>query len=463
MSEIPGTYEVAGQSRPWSLRLRALLAGTVVVGAFMLLLGVALERAYRDSALEASRERRLAHIYMLMGAADIEADGTVRMPAVLPSPELSVPDSGVLAAITDSSGALLWRSESSLVATLLYPSSGQPGEPLYGKARAADGTRIYTTSYPLIWELDNGDDYVLLFHAAEDAARVAGDVAAFRATLQWWLGGAAVLLLVLQAALLVWVLRPLGRVAGEVAEVERGTRERLGGNYPRELQPLTRNLNGLLATSRSRLQRYRDALADLAHSLKTPLAVLRGSRDGLPAEQRAEFDAQLERMDETIGYQLQRAALSGRAPLAGPVDVAATVSSIVNALQKVYHDKRISIDTRVPADVQFSGDAGDLAELLGNLGDNACKWCRQQVRISVSNRTRNDGRRGLAISVEDDGPGIPANLRDTVMERGRRADSTAPGHGVGLAIVRDIVVEAYGGELQLDSSSLGGARVDVLL
>lgn len=446
---------------PSSLRLRALLTGTVIVALFLVLLGIALERAYRDSALQASTERRLAHIYMLMSAVDSVGIGSIAMPDVLPSPELSVPDSGVLAAITDSGGALLWRSESSLVATLVYPSTGQPGEPVYGDATAADGTRIYTTSYPLIWELDNGDDYSLIFHAAEDTRRVADDVAAFRTTLQWWLGGAGLLLLLLQAALLVWVLRPLRRVAGDVAAIESGQRTQLGDHYPRELQSLTRNLNTLLRTSQARVQRHRDALADLAHSLKTPLAVLRTHRDSLPGTARTEFDEQLNQMDATIGYQLQRAALSGRSPLAGPVDVAATVTSIVNSLHKVYHDKAPVIETDVPDGVRFVGDAGDLAELVGNLADNACKWCRQRVRITAVNRTRADGAAGLLLSVEDDGPGIPAPLRETVTERGKRADSTAPGHGVGLAIVRDIVVDVYAGELRVDNSALGGARVDV--
>ncbi len=441
----------------WSLRGRALLTGTLVVIGFMLLAGVALERAYRNSALEASRERLQANVYMLMSAAEFADDGTLMMPGVLADPELSVPDSGTLAAITDSAGGLLWRSESSLVATLVYPRDGVPGEAVFGEAMAAGGTRLYTLSYPLIWELEAGNEVTLFFHAAEDTARVAAAVAAFRQTLQRWLGGAALLLLLLQTLLLTWLLRPLQRVAAEVGEIEAGTREQLAGGYPRELQALTRNLNALLRTSQARTTRYRNALADLAHSLKTPLAVLRNQSAG------AAFAEQLGRMDDTISYQLRRAALSGRSPLGGAVDVSASVNAVVGALRKVYSGKDLQITTAVPAGLRFSGDEGDLAELVGNLADNACKWCRSQVRIAAVAATTADGGERLELTVEDDGPGIPASLRDAVTQRGIRADSATPGQGIGLAIVRDIVVEVYGGELQIGASPLGGARVTVRL
>jgi len=429
-----------------------------------LLAGLALERAYRDSALEAGRERLQAHIYMLMSAAEFVQAGEIVMPSVLPSPELTVPGSGVLAAITDNTGTLLWRSESSLIVTLVYPQANTPGQPVFGTATTGGGTSIYTLSYPLIWELESGDEYALILHAAEDTAQVETAVAAFRDTLQLWLGGAAVLLLLLQTVLLVWVMRPLQQVAAEVSAVERGERDQLAGNYPRELLPLTQNLNTMLRTSQARTNRYRNALADLAHSLKTPLAVLRNrSATELSGDTETVFSEQLDRMDATIGYQLQRAALSGRSPLAGPVDVAATLESIVTSLQKVYHAKTIHIDTDLQTDTHFMGDAGDLAELLGNLGDNACKWCAGTVRISAANQSQPDGSDCLLLCVEDDGPGIPAALREVVTERGIRADSGKPGQGIGLAIVRDIVVEAYGGELRVDASPLGGARVNILI
>ena len=439
-----------------------MLVGGLVLLAFLLLAGIALERAFRDTALTTSRERLQATIYMLMGAADVEPDGSVQMPAVLPAPELVVPDSGILAAVTNAQGSVLWRSESSLVATLIYPQANTPGEPVFGTATTSSGEGLYTLSYPLIWELDDGTDITLIFHAAEDTRWVAEAVAAFRDTLQLWLGGAALCLLVLQAGLLIWLLRPFETVATEIGAVEAGQQEQLSGSYPRELQPLTKNLNALLRTHAAQTNRYRNALADLAHSLKTPLAVMRNSQpDAANGAARDEFLAQLDRMDDTIAYQLQRAALSGKSPLSGPVDVMTTAQRVVNSLRKVYHDKNIDIRLNIEPRTVFIGDAGDLAELLGNLGDNACKWCRHKVTISATNEPRENGSDKLQLTVEDDGPGIPEALATTITERGFRADATQPGQGIGLAIARDIVVEAYSGELKVAESSLGGAQIDI--
>ncbi|HJP04044.1 MAG: ATP-binding protein [Gammaproteobacteria bacterium] len=446
----------------WSMQLRALLAGAVIVVAFMLLAGLALDRAFRDSAMEASKERLQARIYMLMGAATLQESGAVSMPLSLPDPALSVPDSGALGAITDAVGTILWRSESSLVATLIYPTTGVLGQPVAGKIMADDGVAIHTLSYPLIWELESGGEYPLIFHAAEDAKLVDTAVATFRNTLQFWLGGAAIFLLLLQAGMLIWTMKPLRKVADEVRRVEAGEHEELSGNYPRELRPLTDNLNAMLGSNRARTDRYRDALADLAHSLKTPLAVLRANASGsLPDDQGRPIQEQLDRMDDTIAYQLQRAAASGRSPLTAPVCVRDAAKRLTDSLAKVYHDKAIDMQTEIPADILFAGDPGDLAEILGNLADNACKWCASKVRIMASNSNGAAGPQQLVMSIEDDGPGIPGNLQDIVTQRGIRADSGAPGQGIGLAIVRDIVVDVYGGQLAVDASELGGARIQV--
>ena len=269
------------------MRRRVLITGTAIVAAFLLLAGVALEQAFRSSVLDASRERLQARVYMLMGAADVDANGPLAMPATLPEPELAVPDSGALAAVTDGSGAVLWRSNSSLATTLDYPRARTPGLPVAADATTAEGLAVFTFSYPVIWELDSGTELTLVFHAAEDQARVAAAVSAFRGTLQLWLGGAGLLLLLLQAVMLSWILRPMQRVAGELQEIETGQRELLDSAYPQELRALTDNLNGLIRSSQGRLHRYRDALSDLAHSLKTPLAVLRaGAADNLSEAQR---------------------------------------------------------------------------------------------------------------------------------------------------------------------------------
>jgi two-component system sensor histidine kinase PhoQ len=248
-------------------------------------------------------------------------------------------------------------------------------------------------------------------------------------------------------------------VADELTRLERGEQERIAGSYPAEVQRLTDNLNTLLTHERSLQKRYRDALADLAHSLKTPLALVRGAlRDAGRTDAAARtLDEQVNRMDRIVAYQLQRASTSGRSGLAAPQPLRPAVERMLAALAKVYGDKRIATEVAVDAALRFRGDEGDLTELLGNLLDNAFKWGRAKVRVSA----QATGAR-LTLTVEDDGQGIAPDQAQRVLERGVRADQSVPGQGIGLAVVRDIV-DAYDGELRIERSGLGGARITLVL
>jgi two-component system sensor histidine kinase PhoQ len=263
-------------------------------------------------------------------------------------------------------------------------------------------------------------------------------------------------LLVTLAALLHWVLAPVRRMEREIHEVEEGTSVQLGGGYPRELSGVAGNLNALLVGERTRVQRYRDTLGNLAHSLKTPLAVMRSSLS--PGAGAETLSGEIDRMNGIIEHQLKRAAASGGALLgAAPVEIAQVASELRAALLRVYARKDLAIELAVAPGVAFIGDRGDLTEMLGNLLDNACKWCRSRVRLSASADPTAQARLRLNLIVEDDGPGISAADRARVLERGVRADEKVPGHGLGLAMVQD-TVDLYGGVLMIDASALGGAR-----
>jgi two-component system sensor histidine kinase PhoQ len=227
------------------------------------------------------------------------------------------------------------------------------------------------------------------------------------------------------------------------------------------MRGLTDNLNALLASQREHLDRHRHTLSDLAHSLKTPLAVIRGELDKgpTPAELPTIIGEQVRRMSEIVDYQLQRAATSGRLPLSAPLSVANAAYKIVNSLNKVYADKRVSCQIQAAEDAYFHGEEGDLLEVLGNLLDNAYKWCEQRVMVNADL----DQSHGLRLRVEDDGPGITPQKADAVLHRGVRDDSSNPGHGIGLAIVQDIV-RVYGGRLHIEKSdALGGAKITLVL
>jgi two-component system sensor histidine kinase PhoQ len=441
-----------------------LFAATAVLAAFLGLTGVALDRAFQNSVLELSRERLEARIFLLLGAADVDRRGRLDMPPALPESRLSSPGSGAYAAVRTVEGELLWQSESSLGIVIPYPRAGRPGVTAFGEVIATSGETVLAQSYPVAWELASGEERVLVFQAAESRAGVDAQIGVFRRALWTWLVGAALLLLAAQAAVLLWGLSPLRRVAREIEEIEAGEREALAGDYPRELEGLTTNLNALIRSGHARLQRYRDSLSDLAHSLKTPLAVLRGSTEEVPEQTREVIREQVDRMNQTIEYQLQRAAASGRSALATPVEVAPVAERIGRTLDKVYADKALAIDLDIDEGAVFVGDPGDLTELIGNLMDNACKWARQAVRLRVANVDGEGRSRGrLQIAVEDDGPGIAEAQRARVLERGVRADSLVPGQGIGLAVVREMVEEVYGGRIEIADSGLGGALVRLTL
>jgi two-component system sensor histidine kinase PhoQ len=174
------------------------------------------------------------------------------------------------------------------------------------------------------------------------------------------------------------------------------------------------------------------------------------------------FNEQIERMDEIVRYQLRKPAASTADSLVlGAVPVAQEVERLVSGLRKVYHDKRPTIDAEVAPNMKFRGDTGDFLELAGNLLDNACKWCRSRVAISVRPSVESSAPdAGLRLTVDDDGPGIPEDAAEALLERGTRLDEATPGHGIGLAIVRDIA-KSYGGSLTIGQSALGGASITV--
>lgn len=442
-----------------SLNGRLILSASAVLAAFLGLAGVALDRAFAESALARVTDRLQSRVYALIAAAE-PADGALELPEALPEPRLSVPQSGVYAQLADASGRVLWHSQSSLGIDIDYPDAQDPGVAVFSATRDSQGTQLFALAYGLRWAFPDGEDKAFTLQVAEARAPYEAEIARFRGTLWLWLAGAGLVLLAAQGAVLRWSLTPLRQLAREVADIEAGNKQKLEGTYPKELERLTRNLNLLVAHSRSQLERYRNALGDLAHSLKTPLAVLRNEVEALansPAAS-ATVAAQVERMDRTVDYQLQRAAASGRTALTPSVQVASVIDRVRDTLLKVYADKGLEIDVDLDADLRFKGDEGDLTEILGNLLDNACKWGRGKVRI----RGERSGRR-LQLTVEDDGPGLPDTALDSFRARGARGDVSVPGQGIGLAIVDELVTEVYGGRLEAVESALGGAGLRIEL
>jgi two-component system sensor histidine kinase PhoQ len=444
-----------------SLSGRLLIAASVVLAAFLGLTGLTLDRAFRDSALAAVQDRLQAQVYMLLGAVDMDAFDRLTLPQALPEARFSTPDSGLYADVMDAKGNLVWRSPSLLgMALPFFPAVRNPGDTQFAPLEASDGAPLFLLAFTVSWEVAPNQYRLYTFRVAETQWNFLDQLWSFRRSLWGWLLAATGVLLTVQGLILRWSLKPLRRVATEVTEIETGQRIELGSDYPDELRPLTINLNALIRQGRTLLERYRNALGDLAHSLKTPLAVLRGALDNStsPGELRQILDEQLERMNRTVDYQLQRAAASGRIALSAPLPVAPLTRRILDSLAKVYAERALDLRCIVEKNTVFHGDEGDLLEILGNLADNACKWAHGQVVVRARS-AEHDGRAELVVEVEDDGPGIPAEQAPLLLNRGQRADPTVAGHGIGLAVVRNLVEEVYYGHLEIDHGTLGGARV----
>lgn len=445
-----------GLIRRLSIHQRLLLAASLVLSAFLGLTGLALDKAFRSAAEEALQARLYSSVYALLAAAEEGEGGVLTMPPALTDPRFNRPDSGLYARVVGKQNDYRWQSGSGVGRPLDLVREVEPGEAKVERVELPGGEALMSLSFAVVWEDFKGRELVYTLVVAEDLKPQLEQIAAFRNTLMLWLGGAAVLLLLAQGLVLRWGLTPLRQVAEALTEIESGRSEALQGRYPRELSPLTSNINSLIRHARTRQQRYRDSLGDLAHSLKTPLAILQGLAEQTNPMARQEqhlLNEQVKRMNQIIGHQLQRAAALGRTSLSRSLPVKPVVERLANSLGKVYVDKGVVWRIELSDKLSFQGDEGDLMELLGNLMENACKYGRGQVCIA------GDTDAGLSLRVSDNGPGIPSDQAQLVLQRGHRADQRQAGQGIGLAVVVD-VLNAYGGHLEIGrSAALGGAQI----
>jgi len=422
-----------------------------------------LNRIFSESAWQALRERLDQEVISLVSAAELTDSGRFDVRMADSESRLSRPRSGQYAAVRNARGRVLWSSPSIEGVAVDFGAPVTTGRSYFTRARLADGTELAILNRGLEWDYAPGNTANLVFSVAEDLTEQNARLQQFRNQLVAWFAALALLLLAVLGGLLRRVLRPVHRLEQEIAEVDSGQRAQLGGGFPRELAGVARSLNALLRSERARIARYRDTLGNLAHSLKTPLAVMRAALSG-GAPQRETLDHEIDRIAQIVDHQLQRAATSGGVTLGQQtVPIAPVVADLRVALLKVHSAKDLSIDAEIAPEAGFSGDVGDITELLGNLIDNACKWCRGVVRVQARLDATRPLAQRLVIHVEDDGPGIAPEDRNRVLGRGVRADERASGHGLGLAMVADTVA-LYGGELHVgESPTLHGACLEVAL
>jgi len=452
----------AAKRRPPSLVRRLIWLAAVWSLLVMLGAGVALTAFFQRAALSRFDQSLYDLTEGLYAGTTVEG-GDVVAPAFTDTRALRVysgryweiaepTPGGQLHAITRSRS--LWDSE------LKPPNGGlppvKPGDRLSYDTTGPIGDNLRAVARVVTL---SGRTAPVIFLAAEDRGPIDADSRRFAVT-------TALALTLLGAGLVAGVviqvrvgLLPLFRLRRDVADVRKGRAERLDEDYPTELAPLAQELNALLAHNQDVVERQRTHVGNLAHALKTPLSVMlsEAERRDDPLADVVKRQAQI--MRNQVDHHLRRARAAARA--GGPGErtpVAPVIDELSRTLEKIFQSKKLQVDWEAGEDLAFLGERQDLLEIVGNVMENAAKWCRRLVLVEAVA----EGPAMLRVSVQDDGSGLPPDRRQEVLKRGARLDETAPGSGLGLSIVEELA-KAYGGSVALADSEFGGLRVDILL
>ena len=451
----------AGPSLVRRLVLLAAVGLTAVLAAATLLLGLLFEQAALrrfDQGLADLTDSLAAAAQPAAGEALTVRDlGDLRTLRVYSGRYWQVlrPRPGGVGAVLARSRSL-WDLELSTPADLARRLEARPAGTVSYEVPGPSGQKLRVRATRLVLP---GDPAAVIVLAAEDRRPVDADVRGFFAA-------TSVVFVLLAAGLVAAVvvqvrlgLRPLFALSNEVADLRSGRAESLLTAYPRELRPLADQLNALMRHNRETLERQRAHVGNLAHALKTPLAVLTTAASRERGALADMVSQQAGVMVRQVDHHLRRARAAARHAGAGQsTGVATVLDEIARTLGRLYAGKGPRIDWDAPEALVFLGERQDLLEMAGNLLENACKWGRSRVRVVAEA----DGTDRLFLTIDDDGPGLAPAEREAAMARGARLDESAPGSGLGLSIVRDLA-RAYGGDLQLSESPLGGlrARVDL--
>ena len=455
-----------------SLAKRMFIASGIVLLVFLSGAAIMLNTVFAISLESIVQEKLTLHTYQLISIGDSD-NGLMQLPDLLPEPRFNQRQGSLIAFVTKLTAANeqqeVWRSLSATGKQFSFPAP-ESGQWIFGRAKGADDAQYYVSSYNTTWSNDSGVKAKYVFTVMEEFNYYQSELAKYRVAIVIGLLIFGLIFLLLQTIILRLGLSPVRKITADVEAMNRGEINSLNRQYPKELKPLTTNLNLLIDNERLQRERYRDRMADLSHSLKTPLSVLRGvefdiDKKGQPISRQSVLDIlfkQVGRMTEIVDYQLQRAISNGTPTVFSAINVADKADDIVSALNKVYVTKGIVCELDVASDLSFYGDENDLIEIMGNLLDNAYKHGQYLVRLSASKILSNDVSPLLVLSFEDDGNGVPFAKRATILQRGVRLDSSGEGQGFGLSIVAEIV-NSYQGVLSIENSALGGASFNIAI
>ncbi|GAA3939898.1 ATP-binding protein [Litoribacillus peritrichatus] len=436
--------------KPVSLRTR-FFSYTILVATLVMMVGMFLvDIIYTEELEKNTHEKLKLHIFSLLSVTQTD-QGNLYIPAILHNPGFNTANSGLWAVVVDDQQTSLWHSLSLTVPVKNLPLAENTGAWRFDRYTLA-GTEYMTAAYKISWDVDGRlFNYHLI--VGEDESSLDAVIGRFRL---WLFGGfftITAVLLMCQLLALRMAFRPIAALGEEIRLLEQGQQHGLLGRYPEELTGVTENLNALIDKEHRQREKYRASMADLAHSLKTPIAIIRGEIDRDSSNE--VMNTALQRINNTIEYQLKRAVISGHSLLSEGTQISSVLTMVVDALKKVYRDKALEVEVQASDQLSFRGDENDLMEIFGNLLDNAFKHCQQKVRVSVT-----EAQNQQVIIIEDDGAGFSRHEGKKIFGRGERLDNQGLGQGIGLAVVFDIV-KSYEGKIETDVSMLGGAMFKI--
>ncbi|GAA6137454.1 two-component system sensor histidine kinase PhoQ [Arenicella sp. 4NH20-0111] len=453
-----------------SLAKRMFILSTLILFAFLSGAALMLRTVFSISLESIVQEKLSLHTYQMLSTADSNA-GMMRLPTRLNEPRFNQPQGALIAFVKeltqDNQQREVWRSMSANDKQFSFPAPSS-GQWFFGRARGSDGAQYYVSSYTTTWTSDSGVKAKYVFTVMEDFSYYQTELSKYRTVIAAGLFIFALVFLSLQTLILHVGLRPVRKITSDVDDMNKGESRSLVGQYPRELMPLTTNLNRLIDNERLQRERYRERMADLSHGLKTPLSVLQGlgtdiDEQGLPISRSHLLQIlsnQVSRMTKLVDYQLQRAIPNGSPTVFAKIEVASKAIEVISALDKVYASKAITSKLDIEEGLFFYGDESDLIEMIGNVLDNAFKHAQSSVSFTACRVFIDTEDPKISFTVEDDGKGVPVSKREAILRRGVQLDTHGEGQGFGLSIVADIV-SSYEGQLTIRDSSLGGALFQI--
>lgn len=439
-----------------SLKTRLIIVATIWVVLGVVVAGFVLSAVSREFLVGQFYDELYVHLDELQGLMELDDKGQFSLQRPLSDPRYIKPLSGFYWEI-QKGGKVLSRSTSLEGPKLIVPDDG--GVDAQVHTHSINGpTGELLVAERLRW-LDTSKDPLRII-IGTDRRYLDGELQKFNKVLFWSLGAFALSMIGAAALLLIYALAPFGQLRAALARVRSSASQNVAGRFPEEVQPLIDDLNSMLTASGDQILRARAQAGNIAHGLKTPLAILVDEAHRL--DQKGEQQAaavirdQCRRMQGQIDYQIARArAAASRAKPGTASSLSDAAEQVVRALARLHIERGLKIDNEVPPGVMVACEVQDLSEVLGNLIDNACKHAASRVLV----RTDGDAPAGfVAIVVEDDGPGLPPEAWEVVFKIGERWSGGSEGSGLGLSIVRDLV-QLYGGSVRLDRSSLGGLKV----